>query len=416
MVRDILLQQKRELEKRIQEPYVQRDLGAQRLSEDLVNVVLGPRRSGKSFFAMHALQQEGSFGYANFDDERLVDLTDYDELIAALDSVYGNPTRLLLDEIQNVPRWELLVNRLQRQERHLTVTGSNAHLLSTELTTHLTGRHLPVILFPFSFPEYLRSMRKELTASEQHEALHRYAEEGGYPEPLVKNIDRGPYLSTLVHSILYKDIVMRFRIRLAQGMEDLTQYLMSNVANEYSFQRLTQVTRCRSVHTVEKYLGHLQEALLFFSLRRFSFKVREQVRANRKVYCVDNGLITSAGFRFSANRGALYENLVAVALHKRQLRGEARIFFWKNPRGEEVDFVVQERTDVTSLIQVCADVSDQKTREREIRPLLKAGRDLRCANLLVLTENTEEQTEEQWHGFKGTIRFMPLWKWLLSQP
>ena len=414
MLNDVLLTQQRELAQRLQEPYAEREFPAGRLSSDLVNVILGPRRAGKSFFGVRLFKDVPSFGYVNFDDERLVALQDYDELLAAVASVYGNPKHLFLDEIQNLPKWELFVNRLQRQGYHLTVTGSNAHLLSSELATHLTGRYSQIVIFPFSFSEYLRSLNRQLTDMEKAEALRQYAEIGGYPEPLIKGVNRREYLTTLLRATLYKDIVVRRRIRAAPALEDLATYLMSNVAQEYSLRTLAKVTRCKSDHTVDKYLGYLEEAFLFFSLRRFSFKVREQVGANKKIYCIDNGLVTSASFRFSADRGKLYENLVAVALHKHQIQGQAQVFFWKNPQQEEVDFVVKEGLAVTQLVQVCAHVQDPKTREREVRALLKAGEDLKCKNLTVLTDATEAEEEVNWHGFQGHVKFVPLWKWLLK--
>ena len=162
-MRDILLMQKRELEKSLSEPYVQRQYKKTGLDNDLIKVVLGPRRAGKSFFSMRLAQSWGPFGYVNFDDERLVGIENYDQIITAVNSIYEHPKVLLLDEIQNLPKWELFVNRLQRQGLRLIVTGSNAHLLSSELATHLTGRHIPIILFPFSYDEYLRWHNKEMT-------------------------------------------------------------------------------------------------------------------------------------------------------------------------------------------------------------------------------------------------------------
>lgn len=409
---DVLLLQKREIEDRLQERYVERDVGLQRFSGDLINVILGPRRAGKSFFAVHAVHALGRFGYVNFDDERLAGLEDLDELVAAVDSVYGNPERLLLDEVQNLPRWELFVNRLQRQGKRLTITGSNAHLLSSELSTHLTGRHAQIVIFPFSFGEYLRSREKELTSPEKAEALRRFVELGGYPEPLLKGIDRREYLRTLLRSILYKDIVVRHRIRSPRGLEDLTTYLISNVAQEFSYNTLAGLTRLKSVHSIQKYLGHLEEAFLFFQVARFSFKVREQVRSNRKIYCTDNGMVAAASFRFSPDLGKLHENLAAIALRKRELKGELELYFWKGPRQEEVDFVVKQGLRVRQLIQVCRDVRDPRTKEREVRSLLKASQELKCKDLLVLAEDAEFEERATWFGMKGTIRFMPLWKWL----
>ncbi|RPH51222.1 MAG: ATP-binding protein, partial [Desulfobacteraceae bacterium] len=142
MLRDIVLVQKREMEDRLQERYVERKiLVSWNLGDDLVKVITGPRRAGKSFYAGHLIQQTGSYGYVNFDDERLAVVGDYDEIIGAVNTVYGNPRHLFFDEIQNLPRWEMFVNRLQRQGFRLLITGSNANLLSSELATHLTGRH-----------------------------------------------------------------------------------------------------------------------------------------------------------------------------------------------------------------------------------------------------------------------------------
>lgn len=413
MLQDVLITQKREWERRLAERYIERDVGAGfARADDLIRVVVGPRRAGKSFFALHALGQEGACGYANFDDERLLGLKDYDDLLNAVDAVYGHPETILLDEIQNLERWELFVNRLQRQGRRLLVTGSNSNLLSTELATHLTGRHVLIPLLPFSFAEVLRMTPNVLTESEHKSRLQSYVREGGFPEPLLKPVDRDEYLRTMAHAILYKDIVKRHRIRAIQGLEDLARYLFSNVAKEFSYQALARVTRCRSVNTAEKYVRHLEEAFLFFSIRRFSFKVREQAAYNKKVYCVDNGLALAMGFRFSEDSGRLYENLVAIALWKQVLKHSAEVFFWKNAQNEEVDFVVKEGLQVKTLIQVCQRTDDPKTLDREVRALLKAGQELKCGNLLVLTEDREATERIEWFGIAGEIRFVPLWKWL----
>ncbi len=415
-LRDALLLQRREAQAQLQAPYVERDIDERHVPPDLIKVVLGPRRAGKSFFALHLAHDLGSFGYVNFDDEHLADLEDYDTLLSALDAVYDRPKRLLLDEVQNVPRWELLVNRLQRQGVDVTITGSNAHLLSSELATHLTGRHLPIVLFPFSLREYVRAQGRELTSAEKAEALRVYAEVGGYPEPTLKAISHRDYLTTLVRSILYKDIVVRHRIRAPQSLEDLAHHLMANVASPYSYNGLVRSTRLQSIHTAEKYLRHLEEAFLFFSLRRFSFKARERAGADRKIYAIDNGLVTATGFRSSPDRGKLYENLVAIAFHRCELEGTLECFSWRSAQGDEVDFVVKEGLHVTQLIQVCHNLENPKTKTREVRALLKASRELGCDRLLVLTDSEDGEEPASWFGTSGTIRFMPLWRWLLESP
>ena len=178
MLKDIILTQQRELEDRLKEPYVERKmLYRWALEDDLIKVIAGPRRSGKSFYGLHLIQQTRSYGYVNFDDERLAGIGDYDEIISAVNAVYGNPRYLLFDEIQNLPRWEMFANRLQRQGFRLLVTGSNANLLSSELATHLTGRHSSLVMFPFSFGEYLASAGDQKTEIEKRQALEVYAEQ-----------------------------------------------------------------------------------------------------------------------------------------------------------------------------------------------------------------------------------------------
>ncbi len=412
MVRDILLIQKRELESRLKEKYVDRDIG-KKIHGSLINVVIGPRRSGKSFFSIHMLDRLGNFGYVNFDDEKLVEVKDYDEIVNEINSIYSNPKYLLFDEIQNLEKWELFVNRLQRQGYSLIITGSNSKLLSKELATHLTGRHLIINIFPFSFKEFLKLEEKELTKNEIKTKLFFYLTHGGYPEPIIKNLDYKDYLSTLFNSIIYKDIVKRFRIRSIQAIEDLAVYLISNTAKEFSYNTLSKVTKCKSVHTVEKYMNYLEEAFIFFRIRKFSFKYKEQAASNKKIYCIDNGFIFAKAFRFSSDIGRLYENIVAIELKKLQMNGDTNVYYWKSQH-EEVDFIIKEGAKIKQLIQVCYDISDVKTMERETRALIKAGKELKCRNLLIITEDYEAEKQVKWFGNRGKIKFIPLWKWLLE--
>lgn len=413
LLEDALLIQKRELAKHLAERYVPREAKLKLHERSLVKVIIGPRRVGKSFFAIHQLSHPESLGYVNFDDEKLASLQDYNELLLAIDKVYGRPKILLLDEIQNLDKWELFANRLSRQGYNLFITGSNAHLLSRELATHLTGRHTSIVLFPFSFAEYLRAVAPgEMTSNEKRAKLEEYLQDGGYPEPLVKNLDRKEYLSTLFDSIIYKDILRRYKIRNTQGMADLAQYLLSNTASEFSYSSLSQVGRSKSVHTVIKYLGYLTEAYLFFTVSRFSYRTRLQAADQKKIYCIDNGLVSAKAFKISPDWGHRYENAAAIRLHYLQSKGHFKLFYYRNVQNEEVDFVLFKNGKVSQLIQVCYDLQMPKVREREVRSLLKASSELKCRNLLVLTSDYEASEDAEWFGIKGRIKFVPLWKWL----
>ena len=416
ITRNTLLRQKAELESRLKEPYIERDtnLRADSIKDDLVRVIIGPRRAGKSFFAIHWLRKNVKFGYINFDDEKLTTTKDFDELLAVIDSLYDTPEFLLLDEIQNLDKWELIANRLQRQGRKLFITGSNSNLLSRELATHLTGRHLQMTIFPFSFTELITLQKENLTTVQMSEKLFWYATYGGYPEPVIKNVDHKEYLSTLFDSILFKDIVKRYKIRKPNAIEDLAQFLLSNIGSEYSFRRLAELTKSKSVHTVQKYLGYLEDAFLLFSVKRFSFKTREQLAFNKKIYAIDNGFITTESSKSTQSIGRLYENIVAVQLKKAEVSGKLNLYYWKSIQHEEVDFVLRQKGKITRLIQVCYDLSNPDTKKREIRSLIKAKQELGCNELVILTNDYEALETIEWFGEKARITFLPLWKWLLN--
>ena len=412
-IKEILTLQKREIETKLKEKYIERNQDL-KLNNDLIKVIVGPRRAGKSFFALHFLNKKENFGYVNFDDEKLTEADNYNEIITAMNSVYDDPKFVLFDEIQNLPKWELFANRLQREGYKLIITGSNSNLLSKELATHLTGRHLLTNIFPFSFKEYLKFEDKELTNTEIKEKLSKYLFNGGYPETLSKKVELREYLSLLFNSILYKDIIKRYKVRNPKQIENLAIYLISNIANEYSYNSLAKVGKIKSSHTIEKYLSYLEESFILFSLSRFSYKVKEQLSSNKKIYCIDNGFIQAKSFKLSPDFGKLYENIVACKLKKQEVDEKLKFYYWKNQQQEEVDFVIKEGIEVKQLIQVCFNINNLETKNREIRALIKAGKELKCNNLLIITEDTEVEKKSEWFGDKAVIRYIPLWKWLLE--
>lgn len=412
-LRDVLLLQKREIEEQKKHRYIPRDAILKEKDKSIIKAVTGPRRAGKSSFVVHELS-ETPWGYINFDDEKLVDVKDYDELIEGMKTVYGNPRTLFLDEVQNLEKWELFVNRLQRQGFNVIVSGSNANLLSRELATHLTGRHLSTSIFPLSFREFLRffGTASEMTEAEIKEKFNQYITNGGYPEPLVKNLNYKDYLSTLFDSVVYKDVVKRYRIRNPASFEDLATYVISNTANAYSYNTLARVTKVKSVNTVEKYLSYLEEAYLIFRVNRFSFKLRHQIKSDKKIYCIDNGLSTAKAIRATDAQGKALENVAAIQLWKNDGKN---LFYYKSRQGGyEVDFVVRKGPAVSQLIQVCLDLENPETKSREFRALCTASQELECNNLLVLTGDYESKERFEWFGTKKTIQCIPAWKYLLN--
>jgi len=419
MLKDIILQHKKEKEIFLSKTYVMREklnFAKKFLETDLIKVITGPRRAGKSVFSIMLLKSK-DFGYLNFDDEGLLKIANYDELIKGIFEIYGKPKFILFDEIQNLKNWELFVNKLQRRGYNLILTGSNAKLLSKELATSLTGRHIPLEILPFSFKEILTSKNFELkeiglpeTRGKILNFLNEYLKNGGFPEIVVKNFDSKTYLDTLADAILLKDVVKRYKVRFSQKIYDLFLYLINNFSKEFSFNRLKTVLNFNSVNTIQNYLKYLEEAYLVFSLNRFSFKRKEQIKTSKKIFLVDNGFILAKSFQFSEDFGRLMENLVFGEIIKRGLKVNENIFYYKTRNQREIDFVLKEGREIKTLLQVCYQL-DQEAEKREIKALIEAGSELKCDQLLVITWDWEKKEE-----IKGKkIKFIPLWKWLLKE-
>lgn len=418
-------QQQELLDKLGREVLIQRSASPQAqplLNSSQIKVITGIRRCGKSIFSAQLLAGK-KYGYINFDDEKLSDLRvqELDEILKAVYEVYGRIDFLFLDEIQNITSWELFANRLQRQGLNLVITGSNAKLLSKELATHLTGRHIAIELFPFSFEEFLCYKKIELrgettkTVGLIKGALRSYVEVGGFPEAL-KEPDPFLYVKSVYSTILLKDILLRHKIRYTRTFRELAGYVLTNFACEVSFNKLKNIFKLGSDHTTKNYLGFLEESYLMFLIEKFSYKKKESVIENRKVYVIDTGLIKAVSFRFQEDFSHLYENVVAVELLRRKAQDpQQEVYYWKNSLQEEVDFIVKEGIKITQLIQVCCDLSSIKTKEREFRALLKASKELHCQNLLVITSDEEGEETLNWFGTTRKIRCIPLWKWLLGK-
>jgi len=415
MIQNIIRGQKAELERKLQERYVPRETVLKGFDTDLISVVIGPRRAGKSFFTMHFAGIRPGIGYVNFDEERLMRVNNFDEIISAIRVVYSDPKILLFDEIQNLGQWEIIVNRLHRDGYKLILTGSNSHLLKSDLATHLTGRHYCTYVFPFSLPEIMSLFPPSVLSSDQEQQCFEYVMKGGFPEVWIKSYDPSEYLSTLFDSIILKDIVKRYHVRFPNALTELAQILITNITNEFSNTSIQKIANFSSFHTAAKYLGYLEEAFLIFSIPRFSYKITEQQKASKKIYCYDNGYFQAKAFKFSQNTGKLFENTVAIELKRKEYEGELRLFYYKNQKQEEVDFVLQQELKITQLIQVCYSISEPKIKEREIRSLLKASIELQCKRLIVVTNDYEQTEQHSWFGISGEIEFIPLWKWLTNR-
>ena len=414
MLKNTVLRQKQEKDRLLSFPYIERakaQAAQQWVGSDLIKVVVGPRRAGKSVFSLMLLK-DTPYAYFNFDDESInVDTLNLDNLLQELHGVYGQTKFILFDEIQNLPRWELFVNRLQRQGYNLTLTGSNAKLLSAELATALTGRHIPIEIMPFDFKEFLRAKQyNEQQPENLLELVHEYLVSGGYPEVVIKNLDPHVYLSVLFDSLIFKDVVKRHKVRFAQQIDMLGLYLINNISAQYSMRKLANVLNFKSGVTLEKYLGYLVEAYLFFSLNRYSTKTLERLTSPRKAYAVDNGFVTAKAVQHSPDTGKLMENLVFCELIKRGYQPNRDLFYYKTRNDREIDFVLKETTNVRELVQVVYDASNADTQAREIKALVEAGDELHADTLTLVTWDMHHEIKRN----DTTINVVPLWQWLMK--
>lgn len=385
------------------------------LNSNLAQVVIGVRRSGKSTICEKFLRQNNvDFAYANFDDDRLNNLKaeDFDKVLDALYQIYGDFKYLFLDEVQNIQNWQLFVNRLLRQKIHLFVTGSNSKLLSSELTSHLTGRHSKVELYPFSFTEYATMKKVELhslstkSRALRKKALHDYLMEGGFPELLLSEENKRGYIETLLNSIIKNDITRRFRIRHVEVLRRLAAYLSDNFCQEFIASEISKLFGI-SDHTAENYYSHLKEAYLLLGVPKFSYKSRERIR-NEKVYVVDVAFVSEREGTFSTeNLGWRLENVIYVELLRRYRPKYTDVFYYRDKQWE-VDFIVAKDGKVKQLIQVSYDISSEKTLKREINGLVKAAEKFKCENLLLINFDEDEEMERNGH----TIQLIPAAEWL----
>ncbi|MEM5811654.1 MAG: ATP-binding protein [Candidatus Aenigmatarchaeota archaeon] len=386
-----------------------------KIKKDIANIITGIRRCGKSIFAFQLSKKE-KFGYVNFEDERLdIPAKELNRVLEAIYSIKGNVDLLILDEIQNIQGWEKFVARVINNKK-VIITGSSARLLSKELATLLTGRHIEYELFPFSFREYLNFKGLSLKEKDFYiteniakvkNLLEDYLKKGGFP--LVEEFGF-IFLSENYKDIVERDVIQRFNIKNIRIFKDFSHYLTSNSTNEISYNSLKNIFNM-SVRTISNWVGYLETAFLFFELERFFPKLKQQILASKKIYCIDNGFINTIAFKLSENRGKMMENLVAVELLRRKSYwfNNWEIFYFKDYQQNEVDFVIKEGLEIKQLIQVTYASNKDEIDKREIKALIKASELLKCKNLQIITWDYEDESKVN----EKTIKCIPLWKWLL---
>ena len=405
-MKTIILNQRRERDELMSRPYLMRRSNQDTdllLSSSMIKLITGPRRVGKSTQALLMLRDK-NFAYLNFDNYSLLDAWDANLVMRMLDDVYPGYEYILLDEVQNLDGWDLWVSELYRLGKNLVITGSNARMLSSEMATVLTGKYLQLEMLPFSLEEFFDWNKLDLHCLNPEDKTNSlvlvddYLRNGGYPEVVASRQLTRSYLDTLFDSIVWKDVAKRHNVRNVTDLNNLAMYLVSNFCNPVSANDLTTELGFSSVNTTRKYMDYLHEPYLFYYLSRYNNKLKLMKKAPRKVYVVDNGFVTSKAFSLSDNLGRLLENQVFIELVRRGYDVERTMFYYRSRNDKEVDFVLRKEAHIERLVQVCYDMSNPKTEKREVDSIVECAGELKCSNLVIVTNNDKRTIEKD--GYK----------------
>ncbi len=400
--------------KRLMQDAIPRHIDEEWLSTTEILIFTGVRRCGKSVLLQQLRErlEEKDF-FFNFDDERLVHfkLEDFATLQECFFELFGEQHTYYFDEIQNVEGWESFVRRLYNEGNKVVVTGSNARMLSKEMGTHLTGRYISVEVYPFSFAEYLQLERIELSQKDFYLMPSRsrllghfqnYLERGGFPKYLRTGSVR--YLSSLYESIIFRDVMARNGLTNDKEIQELTFYLASNATKRITYNSLGKIVGIRHPETIKNYLEYIQQTYMIFQLLKYAPSVKTQMLSPKKVYFIDNAIVSRMGFNATDNVGVKLENAVFIEL----MRRGCDVFFHADKK--ECDFVVRQGVRITQAYQVTVKMDDEKTRKREIEGLQEAMDAYGLAEGYIITMNEKEELTE---GGKA-IHVVPAWEWMLK--
>lgn len=343
-------------------------------------IISGVRRCGKStllhqYIVAHVKE---TYIYLNFDSAKLYtfELEDFeliDEIANEIEAKF-----LIFDEIQIVEGWELYVRQKLDEGFNVVITGSNASLLSKELGTKLTGRHISKELFPFRYKEFC-DFKKIETSSD---SFTLFLNQGGFP--LFLKLNDIDLHSALIDDIIHRDIAVRYGIRDVKSLKHLLIFLATNVSNLISATKIKQYITVKSTATVLEYLNYFEQSYLIQLMPKFSYSHKVQLVNPRKIYFIDNALMQSITPSFSKDMGRKLENTVFW-----ELRGRNKTLYYFNENSKECDFVVCSNLEVEEVIQVCYDLN-LDNQKRKINGLLDAMNYFNLKTGTIITMNQED--------------------------
>jgi predicted AAA+ superfamily ATPase len=400
------------------------------------DTVIGMRRSGKTWFLFQVASDLLAKGepkeailYLNLEDERLLPMKASD-LHRIPDVYYRRYPHLrdrlctfVFDEIQNIPGWEKFIRRLLDTENvHICLTGSSAKLLGKEIATSLRGRSISTEVFPFSFVEALEHNGIDITDRRRPGTKKRallenrfdaYLLEGGFPE--VQGIEAGYRVRILqdhLSVVILRDLVERHNIPNTTPLRYMIRHLINATGGLFSVNKFYNDLKSKGIpcgkNSLHEYLDHLSDAYLFFPVYLHTRSERARMVNPRKIYAIDTGLVQACSRSFKRDWGHLLENFVFMELR----RNNNGVEYLKTKSGYEVDFLVTDGQGEQSLIQVCAEMNDPATRQRELTALTEAMDEYGIKKASVITLHQEEQLETR----SGHIHIIPAWLWALFIP
>lgn len=393
---------------------IERDIETEKhINTQQVVIISGIRRCGKSsllFLLKEKMKlEEQDYCYFNFDDERIIaDISILDHIYNLHIELYGKEPILFFDEIQNIENWEKFINRIYEKGIKVFVTGSNAKLLSSEISTSLTGRNKVIELFPFSFTEYLQYQKSNINHKRANprqkalvqKSLNQYMETGGFP--LVVKENDLELINSYFQDILYRDIVSRYRLNQVNEIKEIGLYFASNIGRLFSYSTLQTISGIKSLSSIKDYLKYYEQSYLFFYLKKFDYSVKKQIMNPKKVYTIDTAFANRLGFNFSQNKGRLLENIIYLELLRRGK--EVYYFSGKN----ECDFLIKEGVIIIEAIQVSYSI-DELNISRELNGLKEAMATFNIKKGLIITHSDNN------YEFPVGIEKMVAWEWLLTK-
>lgn len=416
---------------RLEKPNLPREFGIDH-SLQKVQTIVGPRRSGKSSLLkleLSSLLEKGipwsHICYFPLEDERLrFTAFEPDDILQAHAELYPqNPllkdVYFIFDEIQFLPKWEHFINRIYEQiSKHVIITGSNSKALHTNVAAILRGRGVAFELLNLSFIEFLhwKNISTNLTGSNAikiKHAFNQYLKWGGYPEVILNKEDHSlKILQEYFNTVIYRDIIDATNPTNYQYVRYLLHRIADNTGKNTNLLKIFNELKSRGYKVSQASLyemADLAEAIyLFKRISKFDFSLIKRENSEKKCYFVDNGMLHALGSNFSDNNGRFLENIFFWHLYRKYGSIYTETIFYYKDTSYECDFILQHQSGSYIPIQVCWDLSDMETKERELKGLIKACKMTNQNKGFIFTYDTEERI----HLKDVEIIILPVWKWI----